>query len=158
MFAPMRWGADRRDGVTVVEVALVLPVLLTIYLALIEFGHAYLSSQLIKTAARQAGRIAVSNGSTTNTAVEEANRVLSSMIDPALATVYVKDASLFDSGSTPTSYDELDDVEVADLDSRQLFLIRIEVPYNAISLFPNGFWHTHVHNLTVSGQAVMRHE
>jgi Flp pilus assembly protein TadG len=158
MFARIRRAADRRDGVTVVEVALVLPILLAIYFALIEFGHAFLTTQLVKTAARQAGRVAIANGSTTADAVAEANRVLSSMINPGAATIYVKDASDFEDGTPPTNYASLTNVEVSDLESRQLFLIRIEVPYNSVSLFPNGFWHTHVHSFTISGQAVMRHE
>jgi hypothetical protein len=148
-----------RRGTTAVELAFVLPVLLAVYFSLIEFGHAYLASQLIKTAARQAGRLGVSEGRTTDQVITEANRVLGSMMDATKATIYVKDAKVFDDdGEAPTDYQALTDVEVNDLEARHLFLVRIEVPYNAISLFPNGFWHTYVHNLTLTGQAAMRHE
>ena len=91
--------------------------------------------------------------------IAEANRVMNSMFDATKATIYIKDGSTFDEpGEPPSDYDALADVEVEDLEARQLFIVRITVPYNSISLFPSGFWHTHVHDLTLSGQAAMRHE
>lgn len=154
-----RLGIPRR-GTTTVELALVLPILLMIYFALIEFGHAYMTSQLIKTAARKAARYGVSVGKTTAEVKAEVQKVLQSAMNPAVATIYVKDGSSFEveGASPPSNYSSLPDVEVSSLDSRELFIVRVEVPYNSISLFPNGFWHTHLHNFTISAQAVMRHE
>jgi hypothetical protein len=159
MFAPRRRRASERSGTAAVELAVVLPVLLAIYFALIEFAHCYMASQLMVTAARHAGRLAVTNGATNDQVIAEANRVMNSMFDATKATIYIKDGSTFDEpGEPPSDYDELADVEVEDLEARQLFIVRITVPYNSISLFPSGFWHTHVHDLTLSGQAAMRHE
>lgn len=150
---------NRRIGTTAVEMAVVLPVILVIYFAMIEFGHVYLSTNVIKSAARYAGRLAVTNGATNDQVIAEANRILGTMMNPSLATIAIKDGSTFDSaGTVPTNYDNLSDVEVEDIDARNLFIVRITVPYNSISLFPSGFWHTYVHDLTLSGQAVMRHE
>jgi hypothetical protein len=149
----------KRCGTTAVELAVILPVILVIYFAMIEFGHVYLSTNVIKSAARYAGRLAVTNGATNDQVIAEANRVLGTMMNPSLATIFIKDGSLFDtSGSPPTNYGNLPDVQVQDIESRNLFIVRITVPYNSISLFPSGFWHTYVHDLTLSGQAVMRHE
>lgn len=148
-----------RSGTTAVELAFVLPVILVVYFALIEFGHVYLSVNVIKSAARYAGRLGITNGTTNDQVVAEANRVLGTVMNPALATIFIKDGSGFDdNGAAPTSYDSLSDIDVDDLEARQLFIVRITVPYNSISLFPSGFWHTYVHDLTLTGQAVMRHE
>jgi Flp pilus assembly protein TadG len=151
---------DPRRGTTCVELALVLPILLMIYFALIEFGHCYMTSQLLKTAARKAARYGVSVGKTTAQVRTEVQNVLKAAMDPTKATIYVKDGSAFETeGATPpTNYSTLPNVEVNNLESRELFIVRVEVPYNSISLFPNGFWHTHLHNLTLSGQSVVRHE
>jgi Flp pilus assembly protein TadG len=148
-----------RSGTTAVELAFILPVILVVYFALIEFGHVYLSVNVIKSAARYAGRLGVTNGATNDQVTAEANRVLGTMMNPALATIAIKDGATFDdNGAAPTSYDSLPAVNVNDLEARELFVVRITVPYNSISLFPSGFWHTYVHDLTLSGQAVMRHE
>lgn len=149
----------QRSGTTAVEMAVVLPVILVVYFAMIEFGHVYLATNVIKSAARYAGRLAVTNGTTNDQVIAEANRVLGTMMNPSLATISIKDGSTFDDdGTPPTNYDTLANVQVQDLEARNLFIVRITVPYNSISLFPSGFWHTYVHDLTLSGQAVMRHE
>ena len=154
-----RAAARHRSGTTAVEMAVVLPVILVVYFAMIEFGHVYLATNVIKSAARYAGRLAVTNGTTNDQVIAEANRVLGTMMNPALATIVIKDGSSFDTaGTPPTDYSALPDVQVEDLEERNLFIVRITVPYNSISLFPSGFWHTYVHDLTLSGQAVMRHE
>lgn len=148
-----------RQGTTAVEVAMVLPLLLIFFFAIVEFGHAYMTSQQIKSAAREAARLGVSDGQNTAAVVAEAKRLLAATMDPNKATIYVKDGGVFDSTGPPSGgTSSLPDVEVSELESRELFVVRIEVPYNSISLFPNGFWHTHMHNLTLSGQAVARHE
>jgi hypothetical protein len=160
MLAIFRRQRDDRRGATSVELALVLPILLLIYFALIEFGHCYMTCQLLKTAARKAARYGVSDGKTTAQVRTEVQNVIKSAMNPSVATIYVKDGSMFENegASPPASYSSLPDVEVNNLDSRELFIVRVEVPYNSISLFPNGFWHTHLHNLTLVGQSVVRHE
>jgi hypothetical protein len=156
----MKRYRENRRGTTTVELALVLPILLMIYFSLIEFGHCYMTSQLLKTAARKAARFGVADGKTTAQVRTEVENMIKSAMDPAKATIYIKDGSMFevDGASPPSNYSTLPNVEVSSLESRELFLVRVEVPYNSISLFPNGFWHTHLHNLTLSGQAVVRHE
>jgi hypothetical protein len=160
MFALMKRFRDGRRGTTTVELALVLPVLLMIYFSLIEFGHCYMTSQLLKTAARKAARFGVADGKTTAQVKTEVQNVIKAAMNPSVATIYVKNGASFEveGASPPSNYSTLPDVEVSSLEARELFVVRVEVPYNSISLFPNGFWHTHLHNLTLSGQAVVRHE
>jgi len=57
-----------RTGAALVEMAVVLPFFVMILLAIVEFGRAMTVSQLITTAARDGGRVAIMDG-TTNTEV-----------------------------------------------------------------------------------------
>jgi hypothetical protein len=124
--------------------------------ALFEFGHAYMTTQLLKTAAREAARTGVASGKTTADVIARANAVMESGMDASVATVYVKDGDLFDQGQAPPSdYSALPNIEVGTMEERKLFIVRIEVPYDDVSLFPLTGW---VAGATLSGQAVMRHE
>ncbi len=62
-YCSMRRNRKRR-GTAVVEMAVVLPVLLTILFGIIEFGWTFMVYQSITNAAREACRIAVLEGST----------------------------------------------------------------------------------------------
>ncbi|REJ84441.1 MAG: hypothetical protein DWQ29_11980, partial [Planctomycetota bacterium] len=81
---------------------------------------------------------------------------LSSAVDTTSATYLVKDASIFDSGSVPESldYEGLPDIELLNAERRQLYVVRIEIPYNDVAIMPP-FW---AKDLTLVGQSVMRHE
>ena len=56
--AVMRTGAPRR-GLSTVEAALVLPLVLLLTMGLLEYGWMFLMSQYITNAARQGARVAV---------------------------------------------------------------------------------------------------
>lgn len=157
-----RWlksDADRseRTGATVVEMAVVLPVFGIFMVGLMETGHAYMVMQVLNSAAKQAARVGTVEGKTTAEVIAKADSVFSAAFDPAEATVYVKDGSSFDvPGFDPTglNYNSLPDIEVSEAESRQLFIVRLEVPYDDVAILPP-FW---VQNITLSGMAVMRHE
>lgn len=147
----------KRSGATVVEMAVVLPVFGIFMAGLMETGHAYMVMQVLNSAAKQAARIGVVEGKTTADVIDKADSIFSAAFDPVQATVYVKDGSAFDvPGFDPTglNYNSLPDIEVAEAESRQLFIVRIEVPYNDVAILPP-FW---IKNITLSGMAVMRHE
>src|SRR5512135_348766 len=55
--APRRRRSER--GAAIIETALTLPLLLFIGVAIIEFGRAYETSQVITNAAREGARVAV---------------------------------------------------------------------------------------------------
>ncbi len=148
-------------GTTAVEVAFVLPVFLLLVFAMIEFGHVYMTTQLIVAAARAAARTGVADGKTTADVTAKVDEILSAGIDSSQATVYIKDGSAFDDATittdqiNATDYNLLPDIEIFGMDARQLFIVRIEVPYDQVTLIPGGGW---LKGLTLSGQAVMRHE
>ena len=56
--------SSRRNGAVLVEASLVLPLFFMVLLGIVEFGRAMMVSQLLTTAARDAGRAAIMDGST----------------------------------------------------------------------------------------------
>ncbi|MBX3438358.1 MAG: pilus assembly protein [Planctomycetaceae bacterium] len=146
-----------RRGATTVEMAVILPVFGIFMAGLMETGHAYMVMQVLNSAAKQAARVGAVEGKTSADVRTKANQIFTAAFDPVQATVYVKDGASFDIASfnpSGVSYGGLPDIEVADAEPRQLFIVRIEVPYNDVAILPP-FW---VKNVTLSGMAVMRHE
>ena len=140
-----------------VEMAVVLPVFGIFMAGLMEVGHAYMVMQVLNSAAKQSARVGAVEGRTTLDVTTKAQSIFSAAFNPVQATVYVKDGSTFDTpGFNPEGldYSALNDIELADAESSQLFIVRLEVDYDDISLLPP-FW---IKNVTLSGLAVMRHE
>jgi hypothetical protein len=152
---------NRRRGTTTVELAVVLPIFLLILFSLFEFGHAFMTMELLKAAARTAARTGVTDGKTSADVQDAVHSMLAGGIDPNKVVIYIKDGGAFDDQSMDAEtiqgldYDELPDVEVSGMDPRELFIVRLEVPYSDVSIFPTGGW---LSGITLSGQAVMRHE
>jgi Flp pilus assembly protein TadG len=149
--------SDRR-GTTVVETAIVLPVFLFFVFGLFEYAHARMVSNMLKTATRTAARYGATEGATTAEVRQRANQILASVMDPAQASILVKDASVYDSGgSKPSSNQDfvnLPNKETSTAETRDLFLVRATVDYNDIALLPMPF----MDGVQLSGQAFMRHE
>ncbi len=147
----------RRSGATVVEMAVVLPVFGIFLAGLMETGHAFMIMDVLNSSAKQAARLGALEGKTSAQVLTRAQEKISGAVDPTDATVLIKDGSDFDTpGFDPTglNYASLPNIEVADAEARQLFIVRIEVPYNDVAILPP-FW---IKDITLSGQAVMRHE
>jgi Flp pilus assembly protein TadG len=123
---------QRRKGTTIVETAIVLPVFLLFVFAIFEFGHAFMVAQVIRAASREGARNGITEGATSAEVISRAEDVLSSAIDLTSVTISVKDGSSFDSPSPPTDVSALPDVEVADLETGDLFIVYVEVPYSAV--------------------------
>ncbi len=136
---------------------MVLPVFGVFLAGLMETGHAFMIMDVLNSSAKQAARLGALEGKTSAQVLTRAQAKIGGAVDPADATVYIKDGSVFDTpGYDPTglNYAGLPNIEVADAETRQLFIVRIEVPYNDVAILPP-FW---IKNITLSGQAVMRHE
>jgi Flp pilus assembly protein TadG len=150
-------GTDERSGTTLVEMALVLPVFFLFVFAIIEFGHAYLVIGTMTAAVKKAARLGAADGVTTQQVVDEVEAILGSAIDLSNATIMVKDGSAFDVAdvdASSISYSELPDIEIEYAEDTQLFVVRIEVPYDDVALLPP-FW---AGDLTLHSESVMRHE
>jgi hypothetical protein len=152
-----------RNGTTVVETALVLPVFLIFVLGLIELGHAMMVAHVLRSACRQAARIGSTEGNTTADVQAKLLAVLGSAVDTTNVTVYIKDAGSFDSSSSPgtsgTELEAMPSIELSDAEPRQLFMVRAKVNYEDIAIVPNiPYLGNFLDNVTLDGQAFMRHE
>ncbi|MGD9632323.1 MAG: TadE/TadG family type IV pilus assembly protein [Pirellulales bacterium] len=150
-------------GTTVVETALVLPVFLLFVLGLIELGHAVMVENVLRSACRQAARIGSTEGKSTDQVRQKVIDVLGAAVDPSAISVYVKDASVFDSDTPPTtsasSLEALGNIELSDAAPRQLFLVRAKVHYNDVAIVPNiPYLGNFLDNVVLQGQSFMRHE
>ena len=148
-----------RLGSVLVETAVVLPVFFTFIFAFIEFGHCFMTIHSLNSASRRAARLGVGEDVTTQQVTDLAYAILDSAInaDAQGVAISVKDASVFDDPNVDPSnidYDSLPDVEVSSLESRSLFMVRVEVPYNEVGIL-GPRWVT---ALELHGQAVMRKE
>jgi Flp pilus assembly protein TadG len=152
------FGHRDRRGTTVVETAFVLPVFLIFVLSLIEFGHALMIKNMLRSATRHGARLGATDGNS-STAVEQlVKQKLGAVMDPELANVSVKNAQVYDGGgAVPTdgqAIEALPAMEVADAEPRQLFLVRARIAYNEVALVPMPF----MNDVVLEGQAFIRHE
>lgn len=150
-------GTDERSGTTLVEMAMVLPVFFLFVVAIIEFGHAYLVIGTMTAAVKKAARIGAADGVTTADVIAKVEEILGAAIDLSDATIMVKDASVFDEAgvdASAISYGGLPDIELTVAEDTQLFVVRIEVPYDDVALIPP-FW---AGGMTLHSESVMRHE
>jgi Flp pilus assembly protein TadG len=147
-----------RRGTATVETAVVLPVYIVLLFGIAEFGHAQLVINVLNSACRNAARIGSTEGTETADVVARVQQTVGTTVPVNKISIYVKDASVFDSsGTTPTTdaqLEALSNVEVADLEPRQMFMVRAKVAYNDIALVPFPFFA----NLSLDSQAFMRHE
>lgn len=152
-----RRPGDRR-GTTVVETAFVLPVFLFFIMALIEFGHAQMVNNVLRSACRAGARMGSTQGRTTADVESYVRNALSSAIDVNAVNVFVKNAGSFDEGagvpSEQSGFESLPDINLHDAEPRQLFLVRARVNYNDVALVPMQF----MEGVVLQGQAFMRHE
>lgn len=137
--------------------AIVLPVFFLFIVAIIEFGHAYLVIGTMTAAVKKASRMGAADGVTTQQVIDEIEEILGAAIDLSNATIMVKDASVFDEANVDVesiSYSGLTDIELSDAEDMQLFIVRIEVPYDDVALLPP-FW---AGGMQLHSESVMRHE
>ena len=141
------------------ETAVVLPIFFTLIFGFIEFGHCFMTIHTMNSAARRAARLGVAEQATTAEVSALATAIMSSAIntDAANVDVWVKDASTFDDplvDATDIDYENLPDVNVENLDTGALFIVRVQVPYSQVGIL-GPRW---VSNLNLYGQSVMRKE
>lgn len=146
-----------RTGAVIVETALVIPVFALFLVAILEFGHAYLVIGTLNAAAKRAARYGSCDDVTTAQVRSHINQTLSKTFKPERATILIKDGNIFDTADLEPKeidYSGLNDIELSSAKTRQLFIIRIGVPYEDVALIPP-FW---VKGMTLWGQSVSRHE
>lgn len=128
----------QRSGTTIVEAAFVLPVFFMIIFAIMVFGHSQMVANMADAACRRAARYGSTDGATTAEVIAKVENVMSAAVDTSNVSIIVKDAGVWDSGgtlpSTSADFLALPDVEVADLEPRDLFLVRVELKYKDVAI------------------------
>jgi len=150
-------NTHKRQGTTVVELAFVLPVFMLFLWGLIEFGHAYMVINSLNAAAKKAAREGSVDGVSTAVVEQKVRDYLESAIDISSLNVMVKSAGVFDDGGVNPQnidYANLPPIELAEAEPRQLYIVRVELPYEDVSITPP-YW---IKGVTLKGQSVMRHE
>lgn len=118
-------------GVTAVEVAIVMPIFLTVVFALFEFGHYLVLRDTATDAAREGARSAMAFGASTTDATAKANAVL--------ATVGTRNATVTFTPSTIT-------------DSTTQVTVDVTIPFDDNSVFlPSTF----LHNATIQSSCTL---
>ena len=152
-----RRNKKRRIGSTLTETAVVLPVFFLILFGFIEFGHVFMTIHTLNSAARRAARLGVSETATTADVNALAVQVVNSAIPSGRATVMIKNGDAFDVtgvNAAAISYGSLPNIELSTAERRQLFIVRVSVPYSDVAIL-GPKW---LGGLTVYGQSVMRKE
>lgn len=147
-----------RRGTTIVETAFVLPVFLLFVFSLVEFGHALMVNNVLRSATRAGARMGSTEGRSTADVEQHVKDILDGAIDSELAEVMVKNAQVYDQGaSIPANGAEIEglpDIDLEGAEPRQLFLVRARVAYNDVALIPMPF----MSDVILEGQAFIRHE
>ncbi len=158
-----------RSGTTLVELAFVAPVFLVFVYAIFEFGYAYMVSNIIQEATQEAAKLGRAESVTTAQVEAKVKALLDTVFDSDLATIMVKNGSQFDTAGVDVSeidFSALPDIELADAEKAQLFIVRVEVPYKDVRLLSSFFVDpveaaeaaTKEESLVLSGHTVRRHE
>ena len=147
-----------RDGTTMVETAVILPIFLFMVFAIIEFGHAQMVNNILNSSCRDGARTGSVEGTTTAQVLSQVDEALAMVIPTGAVSIDVKDASIYDSGSapptTPAGLSALPGIELSNAAPRQMFLVRATVPYNDIAILSMPF----MEGVVLTGQSFMRHE
>ncbi len=153
----VRCRPTSRLGTTVVELAFVLPVFLLFVFALLEFSHALMVKNMLTAVAKQAAHQGSFDGASTADVNSFITEKLDSFLPSGNVSKLVKDAAIYESSATnpaEITTTSLPNIELQNAESRQLFLVHVEVPYEDVALIPP-FW---IKNVTLSGSSIMRRE
>lgn len=135
---------EKRRGAALVEMAVVLPLFVSLALGMIELGRALMMSQLLTNAAREGARLATLTG-TTNADVQ--NSITTFL--QSTASVSPSDVSI-----AVTVSDTNAGNNVANAKTRDLITVQVGVPFSIVSYLPP----TYLQGATLTGYSAMRHE
>lgn len=151
---------NRRRGVEIIELAIVLPVIFMLVLGIIEFGRAFQMAQLLTSAAREGARLGmlynvvkqqdISNG------ITSANQKVESDIKNFLRAAGVNSNRLEVLITTPDGDDEDDTVDLDNYAEMQeeYFKVTVRAPFDDLSVMRPMF----MKNAMLSGEITVRHE
>ena len=135
----------KRRGAAMVEMAMVLPIFLLVLLGIIEFGRAMMVSQLITTAARDAGRLAIMGGSSNAEVEQTVKDFLKVTLDVNAADVTVT--------ITVTASDGGSGGDVVNAQQGDMCTVQVAVPFDKVSLIKGDY----LDGKSLKGHCTMRH-
>lgn len=145
---PLKRTRPKRRGAALVEMALVLPIFVSVVLGIVEFGRAMMVAQLITNASREGARMGALDA-TTNT------EVISSVKDFVSRSAGV-DASHVSVNITiePAAGNPDPGHQIASAQTRDLVTVQVQVPFDRVS-YISGNW---LDGRNLTAQTSMRHE
>jgi Flp pilus assembly protein TadG len=153
-----RRNLKHRRGTTSVELAFVLPVFLTLVFGLIQVCHAQMVEYILKSACRNAARFGSAGTITTAQTQDRLQQLLRCAIDPQKVAILIKNGDVYETGedlpSSVAQLQALPGIELSTAEPRQMFLVRASVKYSDVAIISLPY----CNHLTISGEALMRHE
>jgi hypothetical protein len=129
---------------------------------MVELSRAVFVQHVLNSACRKAARLGSTEGNNTAAVKAKTLEILGSAVKTSAVTVFVKDASAFDSaspGTTAAALEGMSDIELSGAKPRQMFMVRAKIKYSDIAIVKHipiiGYF---MQNVTLDGQAFMRHE
>lgn len=146
--AKLRSPRMRRGGAVTVEMALVLPIFITLVFGIIEFGRGFMIGQLVTNAAREGCRRAIVDGSSNSdvTSFIQTFMQQSAGVAPGNTSVTIT--------VTPAAGNPNPGNQVGSATSKDLITVKVSVPFDNVALITGKY----LKGKTLSGQASMRHE
>lgn len=143
-----RRKSEKRRGAALVETAIVLPVFFLVVLGIIEFGRAFMVMQLVNTAAREATRSAIMDGTNNAEVTDVAKTLVSNTVTIPKDKVTVAVTVTEHTGNPNTSN------EISSAHKRDTIKIDVSVDYADTSFLTPRFLSTAI----IRGTSAMRHE
>lgn len=139
-----RNSQENRRGAALVEMAVCLPVFLTIMLGIIELGRAIMVGQLVTNAAREGARLAIVDGSTNSQVTDAVKNFLT-----GAAGVSAGDVTVTITVSSASAGNQ-----VSAAAPRDLITVNVSVPFAKVSYLPPKY----MGDKSLTGTSAMRHE
>ncbi len=139
---------EPRRGAAMVEMALVLPIFVTVMLGIVEFGRGFMVANLVTNAAREGARQAIMYGSTNQQVTDKVRDFVTGTVNVENDDVGVVITI------TPAEGNSTVGNEVSGAQSQDLITVRVEVPFDKVSYIPGSF----LEGKTLAGVVAMRRE
>ena len=144
----IRRQREERRGAVLVETAIVLPIFFLVVLGIIEFGRAFMVMQLVNTAAREAARSAITDGTDNTEVTDMVQSLVSNTVSIPKDKVSVQ-VSIAEYNGNPNTNDEISKAH-----KRDTIKIDVAVNYADTSFLTPRF----LSSAMIRGTSAMRHE
>ena len=138
----------KRRGAATVELALVLPIFLTLVYGIIEFGRGFMVSQLVTNAAREGARRAILDGSTNSDVTSFIQTYLLQSANVAAADAIVT-ITVTAAAGNPNPGNSL-----AATKSKDLVAVKVDVPFDKVAYLTGKY----LNGKLLTSTSSMRHE